>query len=97
MVARPPAVSREPHATHHLLSKPCDPDHLRRAVASAFALRDIIHNPTLVRLVSRIRPLPSLPSLYVKLQELVRAGVVDTAGRSKVSVLAHAEAGNQRP
>jgi len=64
--------------THQFLSKPCDPEELKQKVAQAFALRDLMENPTLKEIVSRMDTVPSLPSLYVSLTEAL--------GQSDISV-----------
>lgn len=55
--------------THQYLSKPCDLEELKLKVAQAFALRELLENPTLKDIVSRMDTVPSLPSLYVSLTE----------------------------
>jgi putative nucleotidyltransferase with HDIG domain len=55
--------------THQFLSKPCDVQELKQKVAQAFALRELLENPTLKEIVSRMETVPSLPSLYVRLTE----------------------------
>lgn len=58
---------------HQYLSKPCDPDELRNAVARAFALRQLLASEPLKHLAGRVRCLPTLPTLYTQLtQELQR-------------------------
>jgi len=52
---------------HQYLSKPCDPEILKTTVARAIALRDLMANVLLKRLVSQMQSLPCLPSLYVEL------------------------------
>jgi len=55
--------------THQYLSKPCDVEELKQKVAQAFGLRELLENPTLKEIVSRMATVPSLPSLYVRLTE----------------------------
>ena len=55
--------------THQYLSKPCDLEELKQKVAQAFGLRELLENPTLKEIVSRMDVLPSLPALYVSLTE----------------------------
>src|SRR6185312_5988374 len=45
---------------HQYLSKPCNADELRAAIGRAFALRDLLANDELKRLVTRIKSLPTL-------------------------------------
>jgi HD-like signal output (HDOD) protein len=51
---------------HQYLSKPCDPEHLTETVRRACALRDLLADAQLKRLVSQLKSLPSLPDIYVK-------------------------------
>jgi HD-like signal output (HDOD) protein len=57
------AVLRLVGPAHQYLSKPCDPDELRKAITHAFALRDLLGNERLKRLTTRIKHLPTLPSM----------------------------------
>lgn len=63
------AVLRLVGPAHQYLSKPCDADELRNAIARAFALRDLLCNEQLKRLATRVKCLPSLPALYQQLNE----------------------------
>ena len=56
-------------SAHQHLAKPCDADLLKSTLAQAFALRDILVDDNLQKLVSRIESLPSLPSLYLEIME----------------------------
>lgn len=49
---------------HQYIAKPCDSDLLKLTVSRACALRDLLLNEKLRRLVSKIRTVPSLPTLY---------------------------------
>ncbi len=51
--------------THQYLSKPCDIEEVKHKLERAFALRDLLDNPRLKEIVSRMETVPSLPSLYV--------------------------------
>jgi HD-like signal output (HDOD) protein len=66
------AVLRLVGPAHQYLSKPCDPDELRKAIARAFALRDLLGNERLKQLTTRIKSLPTLPALQNQLNEEVR-------------------------
>jgi len=63
------AILRSVGPTHQYLSKPCDPEELKQKITHAFALRELLVNPTLKDIVSRMRAIPSLPSLYVAVTE----------------------------
>lgn len=54
---------------HQFLSKPCDSDMLKSVLTRALALRSILINDRLKRLISQMETLPSLPSLYNKIIE----------------------------
>jgi HD-like signal output (HDOD) protein len=56
-------------AAHQFLAKPCDPDVLKETIARACALRQLLHSEQLKGLVSQVQSLPSLPHLYVQIQE----------------------------
>ena len=47
---------------HQYLTKPCDADELRAAIARAFALRELLGNEQLKRLTAQIKTLPTLPA-----------------------------------
>jgi len=65
------AVLRLVGPAHQYLSKPCDGEELRNAINRAFALRDLLTSEPLKQLATRVRCLPSLPSLHSQLtQEL---------------------------
>jgi HD-like signal output (HDOD) protein/CheY-like chemotaxis protein len=66
------AVFRLVGPAHQYLSKPCAPDELRRAIAQALELRDLLGNGELKQLVTRIKNLPTLPTLYRQLTEELR-------------------------
>lgn len=64
-------IMRSVGPAHQYLSKPCDAETLKKTVTRACALRDLLTSEKLRRLVSQMRALPSLPSLYLELtQEL---------------------------
>lgn len=49
---------------HQYLSKPCEPDILKTAIARSCALRDTLADDTLKRLISRVDSIPSFPKPY---------------------------------
>ena len=65
--------------THQYLSKPCDLEELKQKVAQAFARRELLENPTLKEIVSRMDTVPSLPSLYVRLTEALSQSDITVA------------------
>jgi putative nucleotidyltransferase with HDIG domain len=49
---------------HQYLNKPCDPDLLKRTIKRAFALRLLLRDEPLQKVVGQIGSLPSLPVVY---------------------------------
>lgn len=58
------AVFRSIAPAHQFLAKPCDPHELGTRLQQAFAMRDLLLNQSVKTVVSRMRSLPSLPTLY---------------------------------
>ena len=56
-------------SSHQFLNKPCEPDLLKLTLKRAFALRNILNNQQLKKLVAGIDSLPSLPTLYLEIME----------------------------
>lgn len=56
-------------SAHQHLSKPCDADLMKSTLAQTFALRDLLADETIKKIVSRIESLSSLPSLYLEIME----------------------------
>ena len=52
---------------HQSLAKPCDADILKHTIAKIFALRDILSNESIKKIVSQIESLPSMPSIYMEI------------------------------
>lgn len=63
------AILRLVGPAHQYLSKPCNADELRGAIARAFAMRDLLANEQLKQLATRTKSLPALPALYLQLME----------------------------
>ena len=57
---------------HQFLTKPCAPDKLKEVLDRSSALLDLMKNEQLKDLIAGIDTLPSLPSVYAKLQEVLR-------------------------
>lgn len=55
--------------THQYMSKPCDAGVFKSTLARAFALRGVLRSKELKKIVSQIDSLPSLPELFLKVQE----------------------------
>jgi DNA-binding NarL/FixJ family response regulator len=59
-------------STHQYLTKPCEPDALRAAVRRATELENSLQDQNLRQLISQMDRLPSIPSLYIEIVELLR-------------------------
>ena len=66
-------VLRAVEPTHQYLAKPCDPEILKATVARIRALRERLTDPTLRGLVSGMKALPSLPSLFLAVVEELKS------------------------
>ena len=55
-------------ATHQYLSKPCESEVLKAVVLRACALRDLLGNDSLRRLVTGMKQIPSQPTLYAEIR-----------------------------
>ena len=66
-------VLRAVRHVHQYLSKPCDMEMLRSTIARACALSDLLEDDALKQLVSQLRTLPSLPTLYREVEEELRS------------------------
>jgi HD-like signal output (HDOD) protein len=66
------AILRLVGPAHQYLSKPCDAEELRSAVARAFALRDLLSNDRLKQLATRVKSLPAIPAIYQRLTNELR-------------------------
>lgn len=62
-------VMKSVGAAHQYLSKPCTTESLKETVMRACALRGLLENSSLQKLVTQMDSLPSLPSLYCELVE----------------------------
>ena len=58
---------------HQNLTKPCDAEILKQTLTKLFALRDILDNESVKKIVSQIESLPSLPSIYSEIIEEMQA------------------------
>lgn len=58
---------------HQFLAKPCPPEELQAAIDRALHLRSLLEDPILRGVVSRMRALPSQPSVYTRLMRAVRS------------------------
>ncbi len=66
------AVYRSIAPAHQFLSKPCDPQELMARLGQAFEMRDLLANQSLKTAISRLRSIPSLPTLYDEITAALR-------------------------
>ncbi len=78
------AVYRSISPAHQFLSKPCDPDELSSRLSEAFAMRDLLANQALKTVISRLRSIPSLPTLYEEVTAALRSENFSLAGIAKI-------------
>lgn len=65
-------ILRSVNPAHQFISKPCEGEELKSRLIRAFALKDLLQNPGLRGLVSKLDNLPSLPHAYLELTQELR-------------------------
>lgn len=65
-------ILRSVNPAHQFISKPCEGEELKSRLIRAFALKNLLQNPGLRELVTKLDSLPSLPYAYLKLNEELR-------------------------
>lgn len=78
------AVYRSISPAHQFLTKPCDPQELASRLNQAFAMRDLLANQALKTVISRLRSIPSLPTLYEELTAALRCEDVSLAKIARI-------------
>jgi putative nucleotidyltransferase with HDIG domain len=66
-------ILRAAKSTHQFLAKPCSSEILKDTIERAIALRDVLINENLIKIVTGVSSLPSLPDLYYKLVDELNA------------------------
>lgn len=66
------AIFRSIAPAHQFLSKPCDPQELVTRLGQAFSMRDLLSNQSLKTIVSGLRSIPSLPTVYQELTAVLQ-------------------------
>ncbi len=74
---------RAAESAHRYLSKPCDAEELRQTVIKTLAFQQSINSRALLDLVARVDSLPSPPTLYQELSELIQSEF------SNVQIISH--------
>ena len=63
------AVLKAVKPAHQFLSKPCTPNEIKRVIKRALALRSILNNEAVKRVITSIDSLPAMPALFMQLVE----------------------------
>lgn len=66
------SILRTVNIVHQFLAKPCEPDRLKDVLIRSAALHNLVTNDNLKRMVSGISSLPSVPSIYSRLQHVLK-------------------------
>ena len=59
---------------HQFLSKPCDAETIKTTVSRVCSMRDLIEDEALIKVISGVESLPSLPELYSEVIDEVNSG-----------------------
>lgn len=77
-------VARAAAAAHRLIAKPCETDELARVIERSIALRELATRVELDRRAIGASALPSVPSLYAELTELLSSGTAGAADAARI-------------
>jgi len=80
------AIPKGMNSAHQYLSKPCEGEEVLATATRACDLRRLLAKPSVRELVSGLRTLPSLPSLYVELETEMRSP--DASLKSAAAIIA---------
>ncbi|KRT55868.1 response regulator [endosymbiont of Ridgeia piscesae] len=64
-------IMRSVGPAHQYLNKPCEVDVLKRVLARAFSLRELLGSEKIKSLISGMQSLPSMPALYMEMMQLL--------------------------
>ena len=70
--SREEVIFRTVGPAHQFLSKPCDSNVLKNTINSSLGLRRMLKSARVLKIVSRIDKLPSLPNIYIEVTEELR-------------------------
>ena len=66
------SVFRSIAVVHQFLTKPCEPEKLKNILIRSTALHNLISDVRLRQVISKVGSLPSLPSVYARLQDVLQ-------------------------
>ncbi|MBI5324322.1 MAG: HDOD domain-containing protein [Ignavibacteriae bacterium] len=69
---------------HQFLLKPCDTNKIKQVVENAFSMRNNLENEKLLSIINGIGQLPTIPELYLEIEELMKFPDVSLDKISKV-------------
>lgn len=78
------SILRTVGVVHQFLSKPCDPEKLKKILIQTSALQDLLFDGGLKDLISQLGKLPSLPSTYSKLQKAIATPDVEISDLAEI-------------
>ena len=73
-----------PNVAHQFLSKPCDAATLKESIERISRLRDFVNNEKMLKLISGISNIPTLPDIYVKLQKEISSSAASIKGVGEI-------------
>jgi HD-like signal output (HDOD) protein len=78
------AIMKSIGVAHQFLSKPCAPDLLQKTIERACGLKALINSDTVRQAVSGLNRLPTIPSLYRELVQLLQSSDATTDAAAKI-------------
>ena len=73
-----------PNVAHQFLSKPCDAVTLKESIERISRLRSFVNNEKILKLISGISNIPTLPDIYVKLQKEINSSTASVKGIGEI-------------
>lgn len=73
-----------PNVAHQFLSKPCDAVTLKESIERISRLRSFVNNEKILKLISGISNIPTLPDIYVKLQTEINSSTASVKGIGEI-------------
>jgi HD-like signal output (HDOD) protein/ActR/RegA family two-component response regulator len=71
-------ILKSTHLVHQMIPKPCEMQKIYGIVERACCLRDKLSDPQLLRIITGIKTLPSVPRLYNQLREQLQADTISS-------------------
>jgi len=71
-------------SAHQFLTKPCDANQIKGTIEHAYALRNLVENKEIIAFINGIDTLPSLPGIYLEMQDEMNKEEVSFIEISKI-------------